>query len=97
MKILVGGSEYKLKFTEDIEDNACGFLDPTNGEIVVCSDMNQQLIKQTFWHEVVHAMLEESGNIKISNNEEIVDALARQIYCFFKNNNLEKIYKFLGE
>lgn len=73
-----------------------GYIHPMYGVLYVNKDLPKQQIAQSFFHECVHAMLDEIGQDELSCNEGFVDSFAKQIYGFLKNNNLEKIYTFLG-
>lgn len=97
MKIKIGSSEYKLVIEEEFEKNVCGILDAEVGEIQIKNCELSQYKQQTFWHEVVHGMLDEMGSLTLSDNEEFVEGFSRQLYGFYKNNNIEKIYSALGE
>ena len=97
MKIKIGGSEYKLVIEEEFEQDICGAIDPEVGEIQIKNCELSQYKQQTFWHEVVHGMLDEMGSLTLSGNEEFVEGFSRQLYGFYKNNNIEKIYSALGE
>ena len=55
-----------------------------------------QTRKQTFWHEVVHAMLDEIGEEELCEDEGFVDAFAKQLYGLIHRNKIDKIYDYLG-
>lgn len=97
MKIKIGGSEYKLVIEEELEEDICGAIDFEVGEIQIKNFELPQYKRQTLWHEIVHGMLDEMGSLTLSNNEEFVEGFGRQLYGFYKNNNIEKIYSALGE
>jgi len=82
--------------------------DETNGGMLVGGVMNpmlntrrinkynpNQTKKQSFLHECVHAMLDELGQDDLFEDESFVDSFSKQLYGFYMNNNLEKIFKFL--
>lgn len=72
-----------------------GYLDECDCSINVEKDSCVLTRKLTFWHEVVHGLLFEIGARELSEDEGLVDALARQLYSFYKNNNIDKAYTYL--
>lgn len=109
MKIKIGVTDYDAKMIssdvmtkmysddEDCEVTVGGYMHPMYGVIYLNKELPMQQVKQSFFHECIHAMLDEIGEDELSHNEGLVDALGKQIYGFLKNNNLEKIYTFLGD
>jgi hypothetical protein len=109
MKINIGHTQYDLKkvsgesllckpFDEDDEDLdpiVGGCCHPILNEIKINKDIPLQSQKRVFWHEATHAILDEIGMEELCSDEGFVDALSRQIYGVLKNNNVDKIYKFL--
>lgn len=109
MKINIGHTEYDLtkvseaalgeeyaKHKDDCDDEmVAGYCHPLLAEIKIGKELPFQAKKQVFWHEAVHAILDEMGMAKLSEDEGFVDALSKQIYGVLKNNNVDKIYKFL--
>ena len=107
MKIQIGVTEYDLakvpnqeilKHYSVGEDELLGGLcHSLMGRILINKEIPVQARQQTFWHEVVHAILDELGLDKLNEDEGVVEALGKQLYGFFKYNKVDKIYKFLGE
>ena len=106
MKINIGVTEYDLKLVPEEElkeelggeDKAYfGLTDYVGSKIKVNNAHNQQTKKQTFWHEIVHAMLDEIGMNELNADEGFVDALGKQVYGVIKKNKLDKIYAYLGD
>ena len=104
MKLIVGATDYELKkspkeclckFNPDEEHMTTGLCDSLNCEILINEEFPLQIKRQAFWHEVVHAMLEQIGLHDLSLDECFVDAFGKQLYGLHKNNNLEKVYAFL--
>lgn len=108
MKVVVGVTEYDLKIVdaEVVKDKADGHLSSVDayagcieefeGKISINKCYPAQTKKQTFWHEVVHAMLAEIGEADLNDDEGFVDAFAKQIYGFIQRNKIDKIYEYLG-
>ena len=101
MKINIGNSVHEIKLVEEMRtpegDLVLGEYRPYEEAILVSKNFPAQVKRQTLWHEVVHGMLDEIGADELQTSEGFVDALAKQMYGFFMNNNIEKIYAFLGD
>lgn len=106
MKIDVGNSQYELiqLKTEEICQKlgmsdpgyvGLGYCDDLNKEIAVSKETSPTARKETFFHELTHAFLGETGDDELSLDERFVCALSKQICGFFSRNNLEKIYRYL--
>lgn len=109
MKVAIGVTDYDLKkiSTEDmleksegiidVEEAVVGCLERFSYIISINKDFGTQAKQQTFWHETVHAMLDEIGESELCEDEDFVDAFAKQIYGFIRRNKIDKIYAYLGE
>lgn len=104
MKIRVGQTYYDLeKVTADELDNLTSFdsekyevagdCDRFGAKIYINNDLPNQTIKQSFFHELIHAVLYETGEIE--HNEEFVERISLLIYGFFEDNKINKIMKYL--
>lgn len=104
MKIAIGNSDYTLKKankktlqkygTEEFE--IFGSCDFKNEEILIDKELPPSFAKKVFWHEMIHAMLEDIGECELCVDEHFVEALSKQIYGFLNRNNLNKIYSFIS-
>lgn len=74
-----------------------GFTDFKFGYIFVDANLLKEQKRQTFFHELTHVFLDEIGADEMNSDEGFVEALSKQIYGFFKKNNLQEIYDFLEE
>jgi hypothetical protein len=55
---------YKVRFTDDGEmAEAAGWCDTTKQEIVLANDQTQDGLKDTFLHEVFHAIAQDEENV----------------------------------
>ena len=81
--------------SEEDELYILGYLDEAYTKIAVEKASSNLCKKLTFWHEVVHGLMIEIGLRELGEDEGFVDALARQLYSFHKNNNIEKVYTYL--
>ena len=99
MKLVIGVTDYELKLTDEVvhsEDEVCGTQDWVHGEIKISTKTPSQTRLQTFWHEVVHAILDEIGAGELNNDEGFVDAFGKQIYGVMKRNKIDKLYEYVG-
>lgn len=105
MNIRIGSVDYNLSYGEisdeikkDLEAvELAGYVDEKNSVIRISNGFNSNISTQAFWHEVVHAMLFELGMDDLSSDEGFVDALAKQIFIFHRDNNIGKIYEYIGD
>lgn len=56
-----------------------GYCDYKAREIAVHLHGNIEVVRQTLWHEAVHAILQELGRSDLSHNEAFVEGLALSI------------------
>lgn len=108
MKVRIGSTKYeinkgtdkeisKIMECDDDKYSISGITNFFDSVITINSSYPAQTMKQTFWHETVHALLEEIGQSELSQNEDFVESVAKQLYGFHQDNNLEKIYAFLDK
>ena len=101
MKVHIGSLDYDLVVTEDKieygnpDDEILGLCEEYQCRIVVAKNYPKQTKQQTFWHEVIHAMMMELGQKDLFDDEGFTDSMAKQLHMFFKNNKVEKIYEKL--
>lgn len=103
MKINVGSMKYDLRKADEIifddkDENSiiAGLTNPMEGTIQILKSIPEQARQQTLWHELFHAFFDEIGAFELSNDEGLVEALAKQVHYFLRHNNLDKIYNFIG-
>jgi len=102
-KVKVAGVVYKIEEKElsplSEMDKEEGFfqmgwcIKPTT-TIQVNSVMSKDKIKQTFVHEMVHALMQESGlDSNLENEEDITNRLGLVLYQTLKDNDFSFIRK----
>jgi hypothetical protein len=77
---LVGGT-WKVKLVEDMVD--LGRCDPAVFTIFLKKGMNPVYMEQTFYHELVHAVLFSMG--KTEHSEEFVDSFGALLHQFTRS------------
>ena len=107
MKLKFANSQYNLELlsADEISQNLSGdenkeyrffgYCDEMNKTIAVSKETPLPSIKQVFFHEIVHALLSETGDQELSSDERFVDAFSKQLCTFLSGNNLDKIYRYL--
>lgn len=106
MKTQIGATNYELLLmpqsqlsellSEDMSD-ALAYINNVDCVICVSNDMPIQTMQQSFFHEVVHGMLEEIGERDLNSDEGFVEAMAKQLYSFYTRNNTEKILNHIAD
>ena len=111
MKVKIGVTEYDLKLISDQEimtifsdandddENTFvgGLVSLAKNTIRINKDFPLQTRVQSFFHECVHAMLDEIGESELFQDEDFVDAFSKQIYGLFTANKLDKILLLLED
>lgn len=90
-KVKILGIEYHVEFKEVPMDDGqfvWGYTDYAQAEIVLCSTLSEEKRVQTFFHELVHAMLHEIGNDRQCEDESLVSPLGNVLYQVLKDNEL---------
>lgn len=93
-KINVGGVEYSIHLKKnliepDSRQHVWGYTDYARSAIYIDNKLNKQHIKQTLIHELVHAMLWETGAIDSYSDEILVNPLGNMLYSVLHSNNLK--------
>jgi hypothetical protein len=69
---------------------ACGTCDYGALEIELLKTMAKDRKEESFWHEVLHALVEfYNVPIEDANEENIVDILAKGLFAFVRDNNMK--------
>lgn len=95
----IGAVHYEIKRVENlIRDNGFfGYCNSVTNEIAIESNMALERVEQTVCHELVHAMLIESGYTADQHDEEMVERLGITLHQFLKDNfELESVFFHKG-
>lgn len=89
--IRIGGVEYEVVETVGLNDGtnvAYGHIDYQKSIIELNPDVqDHQKRCLTLWHEIIHGVVEHSNmDIEKSNEEAIVDTIAKGIYQVLQDN-----------
>jgi hypothetical protein len=79
--IKVGCINYDVKF-RDLEE-VFGIHDPAEQELIISSGLTEEMTRNTFIHEVVHAIFCQIGAAEEQKNEVLVQALTNEIDKLF--------------
>ena len=94
-KIELFGTIWRIKYVENISDNnenqIFGCTNPSTKEIYIAKNMDgiaisQNEIELTLLHELTHAILMTGQYMEESNNEALVEWVARCVYQLLKKN-----------
>ena len=97
-KVRIGGREYAIKETENLNDGvnmAYGHIDYEQGVIRITKGLGHEKKCITLWHEMLHGISEQFG-LKIENEEEVVTVFAKGIYQLMQDSG-ERLYDTVSE
>lgn len=84
----IGGKRYTVKVLDNIEDNCClGIVHAPVARIELArlydgEEIAEDIMEQTLYHEVVHAILDELGYDKLSSDEKFVQSFSLLLHQF---------------
>jgi len=83
----LGSKEYTVEEVPSIDDTGLGRAYSARGLIKISNTLNGHILsdnskEQTFYHELVHAILEELGNDELSSNEMFVQSFSLLLHQF---------------
>lgn len=74
----LAGSKWYVNYLSHMEE--MGKCDPEKQTIFIRMDMNKQTTEQTFYHELVHAIMFTMG--KLNHDEEFVDTFGAFLHQY---------------
>jgi len=91
-KFMIGGKTFQVKLNNelDYEKGNEGSIDYRKCEVELQSSkgiMTEDAMKHTFWHEVVHGILDSMGEHIQSNDEKYVDTFALLLHQVIESSN----------
>lgn len=91
-KVIVGGLEYKVEHSPFPEGTLLGQCDSNALVIRVAPEIPKERQAVILLHEILHAVFNHVG-LDEDNEEQIVTAVANELYAVFKNNpKLKEMY-----
>ena len=88
-RIKIGPMEFTIEAVNDLQEGNAKLLGKINSADLILhvdDSLPKQAMEQTIWHESLHAILEQLGQVKHAGDESLVDPLAYMIYLFVQNN-----------
>lgn len=84
-KVEIFGKIYKIILVDNLleKEKYYGIISYNNQNIKLDKNLPENLLNQTFMHEIIHMILEEIGE-KDLNNEKFVDLFSNALYQVFK-------------
>lgn len=90
----VFGEKHKVKFVRKLDGgHSFGEWDPNTNTIKLQmsnKERSQDMVEQTFLHELVHCCLDHLGYEKLSDDEIFVDSFAKALHQAFKTSEYDK-------
>jgi hypothetical protein len=87
--VRIGGVDYKIEFVPDLNDGECviyGHIHYGESKIKINSTNQEHQHKcVALWHEILHGLIEHA-NLRIDDEEQIVNVLAKGIYQVLQDN-----------
>lgn len=87
------GSKWKLKFVDkiDLEDdsNSDGITDANKRLIAISTNQSDNEIIITLLHELIHAILDTDQYLNSSQNDPMVEFVARSLYSLTKQRLIQ--------
>ena len=74
----LAGFEWTVRYVEGITEY--GLCNPSTQEIIIRAGLNEQMTQQTFFHELVHAIMFTMG--KLNHDEEFTDAFGALLHQY---------------
>ena len=84
--VLIGGMTFDIENASQIEDDADGRIEFTSARILLSNRLAPSYRRVVMWHEIVHGILDLSGQGEHSRNEGLVDSLANGIAQVLRDN-----------
>lgn len=80
------GIKYKIEYARELADKL-GVCDYNKAKITLLDDnLSSDLMEQTFWHEVVHVILDSIGEKELSDNEILVNKFSGALHQIIKTS-----------
>ena len=95
-KFSLGGTQYGVEFVRSpIENNVVAQISYPRAMVSVSSEYkgvkcSEDYMEASFYHELIHGMLETIGKRTLSDDEELVEGLANQLHQFMKTAEYNK-------
>jgi hypothetical protein len=80
----LGGVQWSVELVDKISGDDLGECDSTGYKIQLLRSLDHQAMVHTFYHELLHAILDTLGRSKLSKDEELVDAASNLLVQFLK-------------
>lgn len=82
------GHTYKVKLVKKVDsEDSCGEVN-NDTKIIKLKKSNkaysQEMVEETFWHELIHAILDEAEYGELSKDEKLVERLGRLLHQALK-------------
>lgn len=88
-KFKLGGKQFNVEIVKSIDDTGLGRTYSMLNKIKIAEtwqnfELEDSAKEQTFYHELVHAILDELGENELTGNERFVQSFSMLLYQFEK-------------
>ena len=88
-KIKIGNLTYIIKISNKREEqDVMGSTYIKTQDIIISRNIKREKQEETFFHEIIHAILEDMRERELGDNEKFVHGMARILYQSLKDSNL---------
>ena len=82
--LLIGSFEYTIEVSDKLSDS--GVIDNDKVRIFIDAGLDDQVKRQTLWHEILHALMFQYGLAQADHDEKLIDNLAHGICQVLRDN-----------
>jgi Zn-dependent peptidase ImmA (M78 family) len=88
--VRIGILDYEIRerkgLRQDADPKACGRFNYAEQAIDLETELPQPFKRVVLWHEIVHAILEQSGHCDYKHDESLCDALSYALVQILRDN-----------
>lgn len=87
----IGNIPYTVSLvTDQLGSSHCGTSSLSKGEIKIDESLVKELQYETFFHEIIHQLLDQKSYHTETKDESLIDTLSGGLYQVLKENNMLK-------
>lgn len=83
-RVKIGDIEYTVK--HEREDGCDGSILHGKALIQISDELNIQMERTTLWHEIFHAVFQQTGQKEAQHNEELIEVLSYYVTAIIRHN-----------
>jgi Zn-dependent peptidase ImmA (M78 family) len=90
MMVKIGGNEVEVQVFQDPYSEFRGHSDYDNELICLNYNDREKLMRRVFWHELVHFLLDDIAEHKLSQDEKFVELFSQRLLEMIDSNDLDQ-------